>query len=94
MDAQEADDRLSVVDVALEADHGLQPLSGEAFSQEGEEVHYRRPAGELLVGRGQEPLDGLHAVDVGEVLLQAGGGRGEGELLVQGDPGWVWLVMA
>ena len=50
-----------------------QPLPGEAFGQQRQEVGDGGPTGELVVGGVQEPLDGFHAEHVGELGRQPGG---------------------
>jgi hypothetical protein len=57
--AEEQDHRSSVVDLAFHPSQGVEALPGEALGQQGKEVGHRGPAGELVIARHQEPLDGL-----------------------------------
>ena len=83
--AQEQHDGFAVVVQALDPGQCLQPLAGEAFGEQRQEVGDGGPAGELVVGGVQEPFDRLGAEGADEVSAQPGGGGLEGDLLVEGD---------
>ena len=85
MRAQEQHGRLAVVGQALDLGQGVQALPGEAFGEQRQEVGDGGPAGELVVGGVQEPLDGLGVERAVEVAAEAGGGGLERDLLVEGD---------
>jgi len=55
--AQEQHDGPAVVAQPFHAGLGDQPLAGEAFGEQRQEVRDGRMAGELLVAGVQEPLD-------------------------------------
>ena len=67
--AQEQHGGLGVGDLALDAGQRGEPLAGPTFGQQRQEVGNRCPAGELVVGGVQEPLDGFDAEVLGEVAL-------------------------
>ncbi len=60
-----------------------------AFGQQREEVGDGGTSGELVVGRVQEPLDGLDAEVLAELGVQPGRGGPQCELLVDGQIGMV-----
>ena len=66
----------------------MQAFAGEAFGEQGQVVHDRGPAGELVVGGGQELLVGLGVEGAGELLGQADGRGSESDLLVLTETGY------
>lgn len=85
MSAQEQDGGFAVDDLAFHAGQGVQALAGESLGQQRQEVGNGCPAGELVIGRVQEPFDGLHPEGVLELGPQPGRRGLEGELLVDGQ---------
>ena len=85
MGAQEQHHRSAVAGESLDLGQGAQPLPGEPFGQQGQEVRHRGAAGELVTGGVQEPLDGFHAEHHGEFAPQPGGGGVQREPLVDGQ---------
>ena len=73
---------LVVGDLAFDAGQRVQPLASEPFGEQGQESRNGGPAGELVVGGAQEPLDRLNAEGVGELGLQPGGRGAQRKLLV------------
>ena len=83
--AQEQHGGFAVVVLAFDPGQRVEPLAGEPFGQQRQEVGHGRAAGELVVGRVQEPFDGLDAEHAVELALQSGRGGLECELLVDGQ---------
>ena len=60
-------------------------MAGEAFGHQGKEVGELGAVGELVVAGLEVQLDGLGGEEVGELVVQGGGGQLEGVLLVDGE---------
>ncbi len=83
--AQEQHHGLAVVDEALHAAEGVQSLAREALGEERKERGDRRLGRELVVGAGEEVLDGLRGEDPRELSAEPLGRRAEGVGLIDGE---------
>jgi len=83
--AQEQHDRFAVVVQPFDLGQRPQPLPGEPFGHQRQELPDSRAVGELIERGVQEPLDGLGAVDAVELLGQPGGGVPQQQRLIHGQ---------
>jgi hypothetical protein len=71
MDAEEQHGGFAVIAQTFHLRQSLQALAGEAFGEQRQEVRDGGPAGELVVGGVEEPLDRLGVEGALEVAGQA-----------------------